>query len=511
MQTIYKIHPGIGIARVGPSASGYFLAGETMAASCFELDANGEEAPFTGYKDAQKLVRRQAVRFRVFEYQRNEATGVETLKREITADEAEISWSVRLAATKAAMNTKELIVFDGERALVQGPTRRNAGDPVNSLKTEVTLPASGRNFKPVPGAEVKGAIAGKPLYIGEARTDAQGRLVVLPGPGHAYSWPGPGGQQRELVDFYDNPGWYDDIADGSVDATIRIGGADVLAQRAWVMTAPPDFAPDTLALTTLYDIALAASGPPLPKKPTFSQDIEPMLDRAAGLAQTNAYSDAWLTVAQTRGADESDSGAAAAVLRQEIHDAVQAAIEAMTNYTLTARQSQVLEQYRVGDFQSTADARPALTLPEELDRAALDRTVGGGFFPGIEAGHSLRLKGIFSALARFTTGQFIDWDNKPNQLSPGLLTGRMACPWHADFIECAGAWWPSQRPDISGRAAGDVPGPDWARKLAETGEEGTHQARLNLVNHFGQLGLVLKQADGRFAEVGRHPDLDQLP
>ena len=43
---VYKIHPGIGIARVGRSNNGFFLASESPDGGApFELDDNGE-VPF---------------------------------------------------------------------------------------------------------------------------------------------------------------------------------------------------------------------------------------------------------------------------------------------------------------------------------------------------------------------------------------------------------------------------------------------------------------------------------
>jgi len=500
MTKVYRIHPGIGIARVGPSPSGYFLAGDTMQDSCFELDGDGQQVAFTGYKDAAMLMRRQAVRFRVFEYERDNATGLETLRREITAADAEITWSVQLASTKASTNRMKVLPFNGERTVIQGDMRRNPGEPIASLRAEVALQATGVNFKPTAGNEAKGAIMGTPLYIGEVRTDAAGRLVVLAGTGKSATWNG-----SQLVHFYDNPGWYDDICDGSVDATVRIGGADVKAERAWVITAPPDFAPDTLALTSLYDLALDAAEAPLPARLTYQQDIAPLFARAAGLAQTNDMDMMWLSFAQTlaqQGVDDNSTGAAS--LRQDVHDALLAGVGAMTDYALTDRQQEVLQRYLSGKFDAVPDARGALTLPEELDRATLDRCVGGGFFPGIEAGHTLRLTGVLSGM-RFSARTFTDWDGQPRTIEPGLVSGRMACPWQADFMECAGAWWPAQRPDITGRV-GDLAGAKWARGLV-AGDEGTHQSRLNMVEHFGQLGVVVKRDDGTFAETGRDAGL----
>src|SRR5690242_17226572 len=101
MTKIYKIHPGMGFARVGRSRQGYFLAGEAPDAAPIDIDANGGEVPFSGYKDQAKIMRRQGARFRVYEYDRDDASGRLTLTREITAADAEIRWSVSLTAAKA--------------------------------------------------------------------------------------------------------------------------------------------------------------------------------------------------------------------------------------------------------------------------------------------------------------------------------------------------------------------------------------------------------------------------
>ena len=96
MTKVYKIHPGMGFARVGPSTQGYFLAGETPGAAPVDIDAAGNEVAFSGYKDASKIMRRQGARFRIYEYDRDEASGRLTLAREITLADPDIKWSVSL-------------------------------------------------------------------------------------------------------------------------------------------------------------------------------------------------------------------------------------------------------------------------------------------------------------------------------------------------------------------------------------------------------------------------------
>ena len=511
MATVYKIHPGVGIARVAPAVE-YFLAGETPDAPPLDIDAAGSDAGFTGYKNAASVMRRQGVRFRVFEYERK-SDGTETLLREITSAEASIAWTVKLAATKAAGFIQNQEQDDGATYIVPDQTPRNSGIASVQLQTDVTLQAQGNNTKPAPGTEPKGMIQEKLLYLGEAHTDAKGRLLVLPGFGGAFTWLPAGDPRLQLSDFYDNPGWYDDIADGSVEATVTFPGAmPQSAVRAWVLTAPPDFAPDTAPVTTIYDIALQSVNAPLPSTVTYPQDIEPILRRAAGLLQTSARP-VWKSVstllADPRAADNSTTDAAVAALRQNLTKLLLEDTRTdMRDYRLTKRQQDILGRYRAGQFQSLADtSRPVQSAGQLSDRAALDRCVGGGFFPGIEAGGTLRQPGIFEDQGRLTLTTFTDHDGTVKALAPGLLSGRMACPWHADFVECSGAWWPAQRPDIVGRNATGGSKGNWHRKVA-VGDGHNPQSRRAMIDNFARLGVVVKAADGTYGEVGRDTALD---
>lgn len=84
MVKIYKIHPSIGIARVGNSPTQFFIGPEIPGVPPMEI-VNGQERPLQKYKDKHGLIKRQAARFRVFEYEQNEE-GVISSGREITAD-----------------------------------------------------------------------------------------------------------------------------------------------------------------------------------------------------------------------------------------------------------------------------------------------------------------------------------------------------------------------------------------------------------------------------------------
>jgi hypothetical protein len=518
MSKVYKIHPGIGIARVGPSTNGYFLAGETPDASPIDIDANGQEVAFKGYKDPAHFMRRQGARFRIFEYDKDDATGVLALAREITAAEATIAWTVKLAAAKAAgFKMVQTTGLDGARTLAPGTQPRNTpptGFSSSDLRADVTLTATGINAGPAPGAEPMGRIVGQDILIGEARTDAKGRLIVLAGRGVARSWQNPA---PDMLEFLNNPTWYDDIADGTVDARITFaGGAPVDAVGAWVITTPPDFAPDTVALSTLLDIAEQAANFPMPLPLTYPQDIEPMLKRAADLFFVNEVP-VWKTMHahMANPAGLNDNSAAAAAKRKQVRDDLLAAEDGnvgMNSFRVTSRQRTMLQQWVNGSFQSAADgARPPPNAAEILDRACLARCVGGGFFPGIEAGTILRLRTLYSEFARLTRGHFTDMDGAVRQLQPGMISQRMACPWQADFTECLKNWWPAQRPDLAGRLGNGAPGPRWDRGILVGNDEENPQSHLNMVQRFARLGVIVKdESTGNFVEVGRDPTLNEV-
>ena len=84
--TDVKIHPAIGIARVGNSPDEFFIGPERRW---------DRAAPAGGYKDSQCRIKRQAARFRLFAYH---DVGPPT---EITAADGDISWTVHLVNRKA--------------------------------------------------------------------------------------------------------------------------------------------------------------------------------------------------------------------------------------------------------------------------------------------------------------------------------------------------------------------------------------------------------------------------
>ena len=101
--------------------------------------------------------------------------------------------------------------------------------------------------------------------LGELRTDDRGRLVFLGGSGVSASNP-PGMQP---VTFANNDGWHDDVSDGPVTAEVRFGGKLLKVDPAWVVVAPPNYAPLQKSVRTMWDlmrdVAVKAGQIPAPR------------------------------------------------------------------------------------------------------------------------------------------------------------------------------------------------------------------------------------------------------
>src|SRR3954452_20014075 len=163
MGTMYKIHPAIGIARLGNHPSAFFVGPETPGSPGLEIGADGTESVLTAYKtDGQ--VKRQAARFRVFEYEQD-LDGNEQLVGEVSA-EAKIDWTVDLVNRKAALGR------------TVGPARpRNAGIADRDrliIRSAKPVRVSGTDQ---PAEVVQGEFLGTDVYLGELRTDSRGRLI----------------------------------------------------------------------------------------------------------------------------------------------------------------------------------------------------------------------------------------------------------------------------------------------------------------------------------------------
>jgi L-Lysine epsilon oxidase N-terminal/L-lysine epsilon oxidase C-terminal domain len=286
----YRIHPGIGIARLGNASRPTFFVGPEIPG----LPPSGAAPTGTAvppFKDAG-MIKPQAARFRLFEYKK--VGGKWEWDREITtadADVVSITWIVHLANVKAAFRK-----FDGRDGEGPAPAApRNSGTARSKLRIDPgprsirrdgagaatgvgPIPAPVR-FEPgpaPPNQQWPENTAGARIidYLGELRIDDGGRLLVIGGQGRSEQ-DQAAGPPRPISNYANNDGWFDDISDGPVRAIVRVkrkqGGVDTeinveARNGAWVLVGPPDFGPTTDNLTSLYDtmIDVAARQLPLP-------------------------------------------------------------------------------------------------------------------------------------------------------------------------------------------------------------------------------------------------------
>jgi len=270
------IHPALGVSRVGNAPpEDYYLAPE--------IPGRPADPGPAGFKNAAGEIRREAARFRVYGYDE-----VGNVVGEITAADAEIVWEVHLANRKAAwyqflnaLDLKQFAMTPGYRnATVQGAQRDDLViDP--GPRTISGRDRSGPEYAFDQGwiSFSPGAITQVPL--GELRTDADGRLIVIGGAGHSASASG-----ARAVTFANNDGWHDDTSDGPVRATVKIGDRELLAEPAMVAVTPPNYGQGLHGVVTMhdvvYDLFLRQEWVEPPAKLSFWEHIFPLFARMAG-------------------------------------------------------------------------------------------------------------------------------------------------------------------------------------------------------------------------------------
>jgi L-Lysine epsilon oxidase N-terminal/L-lysine epsilon oxidase C-terminal domain/von Willebrand factor type A domain len=462
--TAIKIHPAIGIARVGNSPDEFFIAPERLWEA---------QAPQGGFKDAACRVKRQAARFRLFAYDSSGSVS------ELTEADAEITWTVHLVNRKAVERNPTLpagdMTIDPGSRTITGPDQRAVFDT---------------------GVITFSGAAARNVPLGEIRTDVDGRLLVLGGFGSSAS-----PTNVSLTTFADNAGWHDDTSDGPVSAHVKLtDGTEFDALGAWAIVAPPKFAPELDNVITLYDaifeMGVGQGWHATPANPSYTNDIYPILQRARTIRFVTAVPavHSWVDPVYTT------------TVRQSIFNRIAnpsgggGDMPRLSDATLTPTQYAVMQAWRDGTFAQdwTGEPQPAPTVtPGDLDRAALSAAVGAAFYPGIEAG-GISSKPIVDPTHFLGAGEPLRLDHAA--LQPGDVTQFMAVPWQADFFACAGTWWPVPRPltVMTGPGVREA----WDRDVASS---------LEMVNEWSTLGFVVRQGD-QFVEVDQcqHPYIELL-
>jgi len=277
-----SIHPAIGVARIGDSEAEYFVGPEVV-------DPAPEPPEF--YRDKAGALKRQAARFRLYGYN---ARG--EVVRELTPDDADITWTVHLANRKAQWYQFQA-ALDIPDAVTMTVPLRNARVPAAERGTLAIDPGPRSiSGKSVSGGKDHrfdtGVFKGVVVPLGEIRTDDAGRLLMLGGTGKSASPSGaPVYNPADPNSFNNADDWYDDISDGPVTATVSIGGQPVPVQAAWVSVAPPNYAPDIIGWRTLHellvDVYVQCGWMAMPETVSFCDDVLPVLRRLANLQWVN--------------------------------------------------------------------------------------------------------------------------------------------------------------------------------------------------------------------------------
>ncbi|SDD09359.1 Iron-containing redox enzyme [Bradyrhizobium brasilense] len=547
-----KIFPPIGIGRVGDSeeTDGYFIAPEYPGGSIETPHGPVEHDAFR-YRDRAGRIKRQAARFRIYAFDKKDRP-----IGEITDEHAEITWTATLANKKAAWfgffgaagaraafrgeqtpksaEGKELKIRNPEvgalRRVTGGPHgHRYQPDETRASALEIkclSRTVRGRNRHHSNATDADPSLRldfvgkfkhGKDVYLGELATDDYGRLIVLGGRGvsepvDANGQPLATPEDKWIVHYANNNDWHDDVSDGPVTARVRLrkdkGEGRTLEVRggAWVIVAPPDFAPDVTNLVTLYDVmeevalevpslANATTAPTRnPDNPDLEHDIWPIIQRSAGYR--------WVNQAGLRGHGQGKPGDALDGLPETFEDFKNALTKGGE-----AHRDHFVRMVRPPTYASPTGRRPGAHALEEA--AAFANSIYMPPLAGDEGdcatgeidhwltltyaqyarllkwqeSEDLRLGGptplpdnfladgsvnpsvlTRSVLERCAGGAFypgieatattrdpklyseafrIDHDTQ----DAGDITKYMALPWQADFYECRQWWWPAQRPD----------------------------------------------------------------
>ncbi len=524
-RTEFRIYPSIGIARVGNSKDSFIIGPEAPG-----VVATG---PFRD-ASAEKRLKPQAARFRIYKVDIDENENERVVEEVVAGESVKIGWSVSLANRKAA----GLRIFDTLRRKPK-PMARNDG--LDRKKLVISASGSVAGSKKL-GPVLSGAIEfAKPntkgvtvtdIELATLRTDDVGRLLVVGGPGKSGS-----PTKAPVKSFADNDGWYDSVSDGPVSANLQIRGQDISVVPAWVVITVPRYAPGTYGVVTWFDQAVSMArtdetGIDRPRTTSFTQDIYPILKRADNLSGVHRpvhangappLSDA------ARIASFSKKEARAAVLSRltpvgtdannfeelppgmpQLYSGANAdpGEPTFTFLSLTKYQMAHIENWVRGNFDDDWPGAPPASTPFEkipvarqawaLSQAALEACVGGPFFPGIEGTYDI------ARMDTYHPEPHLRREFRINPAHPaGFLTEKMALPWQADFTDCRGFWWPSQRPDDVATKNSAQP-QKWDRMIVGSDGDRHLHPYLNMVAFWSKLGFVVfDEGTGKFVEDER--------
>lgn len=351
-----RIHPGIGIARLGDSDE-FYIGPEAPGVVVDPGGSNGPGPNGGTYRDSGARLKRQAQRYRVYAYDAHHK-----VVAELTSDSdlvQSIRWRVHVRNMKAAnfafqgaylfdpdklrnpsiqpgmkpIERDKLIIDPGVHTIASGQAGPviMKGDVFTGIEKGM-LPGQLRfeGFTPKdPSKEVEVTYkAAKDIELGRLRLDSKGRLLFVPAPGKgecvttpkvALSNPsetvnppnGPEDGKNPLTNqfaYFNVPGWWDDTCGGEIDVTVTLKDGTVLSTRdnvesatdegtrnphagAWIVTAPPKFAPHMYHVVSILDRVYESFPEAYPyakQKTNFYRDVYPLFAKAVNYGWVSA-------------------------------------------------------------------------------------------------------------------------------------------------------------------------------------------------------------------------------
>lgn len=533
----YRIHPSVGVARMGDSEHAYFI-GREAPSDRFEPDLKTipgkSAAKLPGhasfpFRDKDKKLAKQGARFRVFCYEYQipfsnmslmpQDKGLPDRVWEVTAADYTIEWTVEVANLKSR---------DG------ATMRPNRPDP-RTFKTSVATDLNATTVKTFTG---KGTPPDR-LDLGAAFLELEGHLVVL----------GSGGQSRGIPSLATahSPGlrwknWEDTAADGHVRAFITPKATSSYPDKnetpqqatgATVIIGVPAYGMDTVPSVNLYHLALnhaltswsQTHGSLFSKAfhtdpVTYHGNIEPILktyvsnryvsDQARAAHSISSYKslksppvpgraalyyallrapwdtknlepeDIWAS--PQHGPRERTPGPGTFNPYENVSDPLMPkllylALPELIHKWFGTWSKAATPAGNQGLFdRSASDAREKAWF---LDMAHMMHISAGSFYPGIEAGRDVHNYNKWTA-DWGALGAHVDvrWTG-----GVGEITQNLAVPWQSDFVACTGEYWPASRPiEVTQDGATYY---DW---MAETG--GAAISQLDFVGKWAKLGFI---------------------